>query len=99
MRATDPVTVSALVNDLNNDQRLTVSARTEMDYYEAQTKSGLLIEFIGFFVSIIMAVGGGFSAPNTIDAPVAARGPETGTLPVLGFSQGTLLLHFLAASL
>src|SRR5262249_47333533 len=37
MRATDPVTVAALVNDISNDQRLLVTARTEADYYEAQT--------------------------------------------------------------
>src|SRR5437868_7937898 len=40
MRATDPVTVAALVYGLNNDQRLTVSARTEVHYYEADTKPG-----------------------------------------------------------
>ena len=99
MRATDPVTVSALVNDLNNDQRLTISARTEMDYYESQTKSGLLIQFIGFFVSIIMAVGSGFAATNTMYAAVARRGREIGTLRVLGFSRGSILLSFLAESL
>ena len=99
MRATDPVTVAVLVNDLNNDQRLTVSARTEMDYYDAQTRSGLLIEFIGFFVSIIMAVGSGFAATNTMYAAVARRAREIGTLRVLGFSRGSILLSFLAESL
>jgi putative ABC transport system permease protein len=99
MRATDPVTVSALVNDVNNDQRLAVSARTETEYYESQTRSGLLIQFIGFFVSIIMAVGSGFAATNTMYAAVARRGREIGTLRVLGFSRGSILLSFLAESL
>src|SRR5260370_20887842 len=54
LRATDPVTVAALVNRLNDDQRLTVSAQTEMSYYEAETKSGMLIEYLGFFIAIIM---------------------------------------------
>jgi len=99
MRATDPVTVAALVNGLNNDQRLTVSARTEMDYYEAQTKSGLLIEFLGFFISIIMAIGSGFAATNTMYAAVARRSREIGTLRVLGFSRGSILLSFLGESL
>jgi putative ABC transport system permease protein len=99
MRATDPVTVAALVNGLNSDQRLTVSARTEMDYYEAQTKSGLLIEFLGFFISIIMAVGSGFAATNTMYAAVARRSREIGTLRVLGFSRGSILLSFLGESL
>jgi len=99
MRATDPVTVSALVNDLNNDQRLAISARTETEYYESQTRSGLLIQFIGFFVSVIMAVGSGFAATNTMYAAVARRGREIGTLRVLGFSRGSILLSFLAESL
>jgi putative ABC transport system permease protein len=99
MRATDPVTVDALVNGLNNDQRLTVSARTEKDYYEAQTKSGLLIEFLGFFISVIMAVGSGFAATNTMYAAVARRSREIGTLRVLGFSRGSILLSFLGESL
>jgi ABC-type antimicrobial peptide transport system permease subunit len=99
MRATDPVTVAALVNDLNNDHLLNVSAPTETEYYESQTKSGLLIQFIGFFVSIIMAVGSGFAATNTMYAAVARRGREIGTLRVLGFSRGSILLSFLAESL
>ena len=99
MRATDPVTVDALVNDLNNDQRLTVSAQTEMSYYEAQTRSGLLIEYLGFFISIIMAVGSGFAATNTMYAAVARRSREIGTLRVLGFSRGSILLSFLGESL
>ncbi len=99
IRATDPVTVSALVNALNNDQRLTVSARTEVAYYAAQTSSGVLIEFLGFFISIIMAVGSGFAATNTMYAAVARRGREIGTLRILGFSKGSILLIFLGVSL
>jgi putative ABC transport system permease protein len=99
MRATDPVTVNALINDLNNDQRLTVSARTEMSYYESQTRSGLIIEYLGFFISIIMAVGSGFAAANTMYAAVARRSREIGTLRVLGFSRGSILLSFLGESL
>src|SRR5262249_31994147 len=84
---------------LNNDQRLTVSARTEVAYYAAQTSSGLLIEFLGFFISIIMAVRSGFAATNTQYSPGARRGPEIGTLRILGFSKGSILLSFLGESL
>lgn len=99
VRAADPVTVAALINALNSDQRLTVSARTETSYYEAQTKSGLLIEFLGFFISIIMAVGSGFAATNTMYAAVSRRSREIGTLRVLGFSRGSIMLSFLGESL
>jgi len=99
IRATDPVTVKALVNDLENDQRLTVSARTEASYYEAQTVSGAMIEYLGFFICSIMAVGSGFAATNTMYAAVARRSREIGTLRVLGFSRGSILLSFLGESL
>src|SRR5882724_4675583 len=99
IRATDPVTLAALVNDLNTDQRLTVSARTEMDYYELQTRSGRIIEFLGLFISAIMAIGSGFAAANTMYAAVARRSREIGTLRVLGFSKGSILLSFLGESL
>src|SRR5437667_2517987 len=99
VRAADPVTLAALVNGLNSDQRLTVSARTEMDYYEAQTRSGRIIEFLGLFISVIMAIGSGFAAANTMYAAVARRSREIGTLRVLGFSKGSILLSFLGESL
>ena len=88
MRATDAVTAKALVNDINNDQRLNMNAVSEEEYYEAQTASAAPIEYIGIFVAIIMAVGSAFAAMNTMYAAVARRSREIGTLRVLGFSQG-----------
>jgi putative ABC transport system permease protein len=99
IRAVDQASVAKLVDNLNNDQRLIVTARTEPEYYESQTRSGLLIEFLGFFVSIVMAVGSGFAAANTMYAAVARRGREIGTLRVLGFSQGSIMVSFLGESL
>jgi putative ABC transport system permease protein len=99
LRATDPVAAAALINDLNNDQRLNVEARSEKEYYEAQTQSGVLIQSLGLFVSIIMAVGSGFAATNTMYAAVSRRSKEIGTLRVLGFSRGSILFSFLLESL
>ncbi len=99
VRATDPVTVNALVNELEADTRLNVTARTEKDYYESQTISAAPVQFLGIFVSVIMAVGSCFAAMNTMYAAVARRAREIGTLRVLGFSQGSILLSFLMESL
>ena len=46
-----------------------------------------------------MAVGSGFAATNTMYAAVARRSREIGTLRVLGFSRGSILLSFLGESL
>ena len=98
LRATDPVAADALVKDLSNDQRLNVVAIPEKYYYEKQTASALPIQFIGLFVSIIMAVGSSFAAMNTMYAAVTRRSREIGTLRVLGFSRGSILLSFFTES-
>jgi putative ABC transport system permease protein len=99
VRAVDEAGVPALINAINDDQRLNMSARTEKEYFEAQTISAAPIEYLGIFVSIIMAVGSSFAAMNTMYAAVARRSKEIGTLRVLGFSQGAILLSFLIESL
>ncbi len=99
VRATDSSVVPALINSLNDDQKLNVAAQTERAYYDAQTSSGAPLQFLGVFVSVIMAIGSSFAAMNTMYAAVARRSKEIGTLRVLGFSQGSILLSFLAESL
>jgi putative ABC transport system permease protein len=99
IEATDGVATKALINDINNDQRLNMNAQSETAYYEAQTTSAAPIQFIGVFVSIVMAVGSSFAAMNTMYAAVARRAREIGTLRVLGFSRGSILLSFFVESL
>ena len=99
LRATDAATVPALINSLNDDRRLGVLAETEKSYYESQTNSGALLQYLGVFISIIMAVGSSFAAMNTMYAAVARRATEIGTLRVLGFSKNSIMLSFLMESL
>lgn len=94
IRATDEVAVQALINDLNSDQKLNVSAQTEKEYYAAQTVSAAPIQFLGLFVSVIMAIGSCFAAMNTMYAAVARRAKEIGTLRVLGFARSSILTSF-----
>ncbi|HTQ52863.1 MAG TPA: ABC transporter permease [Bryobacteraceae bacterium] len=98
VRATDETAAHALINSINDDQRLNMGAISEKDYYAEQTRSALPIEFMGVFVSIIMAVGSSFAAMNTMYAAVARRSREIGTLRVLGFSRGSILFSFFVES-
>jgi putative ABC transport system permease protein len=66
----------------------------EREYYAKQTAAGVPIEFAGIFIAVIMAVGSSFAAMNTMYAAVARRGKEIGTLRVLGFSRGSILVSF-----
>ena len=98
VRATDAGAVPGLVNTLNDDQRLGVDAMTEKSYYAKQTNSAAPLQFLGIFISIIMAVGSSFAAMNTMYAAVARRAKEIGTLRVLGFSRGSILASFFIES-
>jgi putative ABC transport system permease protein len=98
MRAVDRAAARALVNNINDDVKLNMEAQLEDDYMASQTSSGLPIQFLGVFVSVIMAVGSSFAAMNTMYAAVSRRGKEIGTLRVLGFSQGSILLSFFIES-
>lgn len=98
VRATDAATVPALINSLNDDRRLGVVAQTEKEYYDSQTSSGAILQYLGIFISVIMAVGSSFAAMNTMYAAVARRAREIGTLRVLGFSRGSILTSFLLES-
>jgi putative ABC transport system permease protein len=99
VRAVDEAAVPALVNSIDDDRQLNMSARTEKEYYESQTIAAAPIQFLGIFVSIIMAVGSSFAAMNTMYAAVARRSREIGTLRVLGFSRGSILFSFFLESL
>ncbi len=98
VQAPDAVTAKALINDINNDQRLNMNALSEEEYFNLQTASAAPIEFTGIFVSIIMAIGSSFAAMNTMYAAVARRAREIGTLRVLGFSRGSILFSFFVES-
>jgi putative ABC transport system permease protein len=99
IQATDEVAADALVKNLTSDQRLNVAPLLESVYYDKQTSSALPIQFLGTFISIIMAVGSAFAATNTMYAAVARRSKEVGTLRVLGFSQGSILFSFFLESI
>lgn len=99
IRAVDAAAVDPLIKDLESDPRLNVTAERERDYYAAQMTSARPIQLLGTFVAFIMAIGSCFAAMNTMYAAVARRSAEIGTLRVLGFSRGGILLSFLVESL
>lgn len=56
LRATDSASRQALINDLTSDRQLNADALTERAYYEQQTSSAAPIQYLGYFISVIMAV-------------------------------------------
>jgi putative ABC transport system permease protein len=99
IRASDAVTLQALMNDMKEDRRLNMDAVTEKAYYESQMTSAAPLQFLGTFVALIMAIGSSFAAMNTMYAAVARRSAEIGTLRVLGFSKLGILTSFMIEAL
>jgi putative ABC transport system permease protein len=99
VRAADEAAMQALINRLEGDPRFNVMAQTERSYYAQQTSSALPIQILGYFIAAVMAIGSSFAAMNTMYAAVSRRGAEIGTLRVLGFSRGGILVSFLVESL
>jgi putative ABC transport system permease protein len=99
LRSADASSLPQLLESCNSDQRLNVSAQTEKSYYAAQAAAGAPLEQLGVLVALIMSIGSCFAAMNTMYAAVARRSQEIGTLRVLGFSRGSILLSFLMESL
>ena len=98
IQAADAVSAQALITDINNDRRLDLTAQSEREYYDQQTRQAVPIEYTGLIVAIIMAIGSSFAAMNTMYAAVARRGREIGTLRVLGFSRASILFSFFVES-
>ena len=99
LRATDKAAAAALKRSLESDRRLNVTVLSEKEYYATQTQSAAPIKFLGYFICVVMAVGSAFAAMNTMYAAVARRGKDIGTLRILGFTKGSILLSFFLESL
>ena len=98
VRTDSAAAIPALAASFDNDPRLNVKAQSERDYYDRQTASGTPMLQLGLLVAFIMAIGSSFAAMNTMYAAIARRAREIGTLRVLGFSKGSIMLSFLVES-
>jgi len=99
VRIADPATLEAFDRDLQADPRFQIQAIQERKYYEDQSGpvAGPLLA-LATFVAIVLGTGAVFGALNTMDAVVAARTREIGTLRALGFSRRSILAAFVIES-
>jgi putative ABC transport system permease protein len=96
VRLTDPQSFDGLVARLGEDPRITLGAMREADYYAAQS-AGLsrFIRILGITLAVIFSIGAIIGATITMQAAVATRTAEIGTLRALGFQKGAILAAFL----
>ena len=99
-RLNDPATFEKVRASLEDDPRLTLEAKPEVQFYAEQSEMlATFIRVLGLSLSIIFSIGAIVGAMITMFATVASRVGEIGTLRALGFRRNTVLLSFLAESL
>jgi len=98
MRAVDGAQRDKLLLTLRNDQRIKLAGKTEAVYFAEQQGTAKPIEYLAWFVGVVMAIGASFGAMNTMYAQVAARTKDIATLRALGYSRPAVLLSFVFES-
>jgi len=98
VRATDRLARDRFIAAVKGNQQVKLDAKPEDVYYAEQMGTAKPLQFLAYFVGIIMAVGASFGAMNTMYAQVSARIREVATLRALGFARGSILLSFVLES-
>lgn len=99
VRAVDAGRRDALLLAIRNDQRIKLAAKTEEQYFSEQQSVSKPIEYLAWFVGVVMAIGASFGAMNTMYAQVSARTKDIATLRALGYSRPAVLASFVFESI
>lgn len=99
VRATDRGARDRLIAAIEGDQRIKLEAMPEDEYFARQMSTAQPIQFLAYFVALIMAIGASFGAMNTMYAQVSARTREIATMRALGFSRAVILTSFVLESM
>ncbi len=95
VRPRDAAALVSFTNRIAQDKRLALRAESERGYYEKQTVTAAPFKILAGLLGAAMSVGAVFAAMNTMYASVASRTREIGTLRVLGYSRGSVVICFL----
>lgn len=96
----DPASLPEVKARLENDPRLTLEAKPEVQFYADQSE-GLttFISILGLSLSVIFSIGAIVGAMITMFASVASRVGEIGTLRALGFRRSAVMMAFMLEAL
>lgn len=96
VRLNSPSDFDAYRETIENDKRFSMKVMRESDYFEKQSQNtkGFLV-FSGVLMAVLFALAAMLGAAITMNAAVAHRTREIGTLRALGFSRRSILTAFL----
>jgi putative ABC transport system permease protein len=84
---------------LESDPRIQADVMTERAYYASQAEGmTTFINYVGYPLAALMAIGAVFGALNSMYASVSARGKEIATLRALGFGPLPVMVSTIVES-
>jgi putative ABC transport system permease protein len=99
-RLARPDHLAATAQQLRDDPRLSLSVKTERQYFAEQAGAlGLALRVLAWFLAAIMGAGAVAGDTNTMLASVRMRTREIGTLLAIGFRPRAVFGGFLVESL
>lgn len=99
VRLDSPSKFDAFKANIESNRQLGLVVMREADFFEKQSEqTGFLLKFIGYMVGVFFAIAAVIGATITMNAQVAGRTREIGTLRALGFSRLSILFSFLLES-
>jgi putative ABC transport system permease protein len=99
VRARDTSAIPSIKRRIDEDRRVKLDVFGEMEYFAEQTSAAQPIQYLGYLVGMIMAIGSCFAVMNTMYAATTYRTREIATLRVLGFKRHNILLSFFLESI
>jgi len=103
LRAADPAAALALVEQLERSRHVSVSAKTEPEYYAQMQRAATAFVYLANLIGGLLGLGAVVAGANTMYATMSRRIREMGTLRALGFGRwrvgASLLLESAMVSL
>jgi putative ABC transport system permease protein len=100
VRLTSPAAFSRFKDALTTNPQLSVEVKRTADYTKEQLKPVTsILNFVGYFIGVVMAVGAVFGAINTMYSAVDARAREIATLRAIGFGGTAVVISVMVESL
>jgi len=99
-RLTSPGAFQAFKDALTSNPQLDVEPKRFSDYIATQMKQlTTVLNFVGYFVGAVMAIGAVIGALNTMYSAVDGRTREIATLRAIGFGGGAVVASVMIESL
>jgi putative ABC transport system permease protein len=100
LELTSPTAFRRFDDAVSSNPQLQVTARLYREFLAAETvQLTRVLNFVAYFVGVVMAGGAIFGAVNTLYSAVEARTREIATLRALGFGAAPVIVSILAESL